>query len=89
MKWSTDAFMNDRQRWVFRKRNLFFLRKLRRLPVLNIAVHKRCNPLTISWIVIIEKNSAARNFLIETMMAENEKVVLKGTECVYQDDSEK
>ena len=43
--------------------------------------------MTISRNVIVEQQSTDGNLLIETIMAEIEKVVLEITESVYQGDS--
>ena len=74
---------------VFLEREICFSEKIRQIPNLISLVHDVCNAMTFSRKVIIEQSHVDRYMLIETVIAENEKFVLKRIESVYEHDSYK
>ena len=78
-KKSTDTLIKETQQMISDKGRFVYQEKSEHCQLLAIWVHKVCNAMIFSKSVLNEQRySAGRNSLIETLIAESEKVSLEG-----------
>ena len=89
MKKLTDTLMNEMLPRALKKKHTFYLEKSNHFPILALSFHELCDAMTFSTDLIFEHCSPVKNVLTDTMMTENDTVVLDGIKFVYRDDSYK
>ena len=81
--------MNEMQPWFFRTGSFVVHKKSESFHILVLSVDKFYKPRIISKQKLTERYSVDKRMLIETIMKEIGKVVMKVIESVYQKNSNK